>query len=101
MLPHWYNEVLQIRVMFVESLLCQEFYTSFDLITPSNSLGAIIAYFREKEAWALQLAEDGPHLSLLHSEMPPLDYCVCCAEAIECFRVFTVYGHKYISISQV
>ena len=50
---------------------------SFDLITPSNVLGAIIiACFREKGAWALQLAGDGPHLSLLNSEMPPLDYCV-------------------------
>ena len=101
MLPHWCNEVLQITVTFVESLLCQGFYTSFDLITLSNSLGAIIAYFRGKEAWALQLAGDGPHLSLLNSEMPPLDDCVCCAEAIECFRIFTVYGHKYVSISQV
>ena len=97
MLPHWCNEVLQITVTFVESLLCQEFYTSFDLISPFNSLGAITAYFREKEAWALQLAGDGPHLSLLNSEMLPLDYCVCCAEAVECFRIVTVY----VSISQV
>ena len=102
MLPHWCNEVLQITVTFVESLLCQGFDTSFDLITPSNSLGTIIiVYFREKGAWSLQLAGDGPHLSLLNSEMPPLDDCVCCAEAIECFRIFTVYGHKYVSISQV
>ena len=69
----------------------------FDFITPSNSLGAIIiVYFREKGAWSLQLAGYGPHLSLLNSEMPPLDYCVCCAEAIECFRIFTVYGHKHV-----
>ena len=74
----------------------------FDFITPSNSLGAItIVYFREKGAWSLQLAGYGPHLSLLNSEMPPLDYCVCCAEAIECFRIFTVYGHKHVSVSQV
>ena len=101
MLPHWYNEVLQITVTFVESLLCQGFYMPFDLITPSNSLGAIIlVYFKEKGAWELQLAGDGPHLSL-NSGMPPLDYCVCCAEVVECFRIFTVYGHKHVSISQV
>ena len=75
---------------------------SFDLVTPSDSLGAIIIVcFREKGAWALQLAGDGPHLSLLNSEMPPLDYYICCAEAIGCFRIFTVYGHKHVSISQV
>ena len=46
----------------------------FDFITPSNSLGTIIiVYFREKGAWSLQLAGYGPHLSLLNSEMPPLD----------------------------